>query len=107
MTKAGIIAEIAEKTGIDKSDVQTVVESFFTVVKNNMAEGQNVYVRGFGSFINKKRAEKVGRDISKGERVLIKEHYVPSFKPSKTFIDKIKSSDKVKVVADLESKNGK
>lgn len=97
MTKADIIAEIAEKTGIDRGDVSTTVEAFFNVVRNNMAEGHNIYIRGFGSFINKRRAEKVGRNISKNTAIVIKEHYIPSFKPSKSFVDKIKSSDKVKL----------
>jgi DNA-binding protein HU-beta len=95
VTKADIIAEIADKTGISKEDVTTTVEAFFTVVKNNMAEGRNIYIRGFGSFVNKKRAAKIGRNISKKVAIEIKEHYVPSFKPAKVFIEKIKSSDKV------------
>ena len=63
MTKADVIAEIAEKTGIDKADVSTTVEAFFSVVKNSMANGENIYVRGFGSFVNKKRARKIARNI--------------------------------------------
>lgn len=97
MTKADIIAEISEKTGIDRGDVSTVVEAFFKVVKSNMAEGQNIYIRQFGSFINKRRAEKIGRNISQNQAIVIGEHYVPSFKPSKSFIDEIKKSDKVKL----------
>ncbi|MFT4738146.1 MAG: DNA-binding protein HU-beta [Cyclobacteriaceae bacterium] len=95
MTKADIINEISEKTGIDKADVQTTVEAFFSVVKSSMADGENIYVRGFGSFINKKRAKKIARNISKNTAIVIDEHYVPSFKPSKIFIDKIKSSAKL------------
>ena len=97
MTKADVISEIAEKTGIDKADVTTAVEAFFTVVKNSMSEGNNIYVRGFGSFINKRRAKKIARNISKNTAIVIDEHYIPSFKPSKVFIDKIKKSDKVKL----------
>lgn len=97
MTKADIINEIAERTGIDKGDVQATVEAFFTVVKNSMSEGENVYVRGFGSFINKRRAKKVARNISQNVSVEIEEHYVPSFKPAKVFVEKIKLSDKVRV----------
>jgi DNA-binding protein HU-beta len=97
VTKADIITEIADKTGIDKNDVATTLEAFFTVLKNNMAEGHNVYVRGFGSFINKRRAAKVGRNIAKDKRVNIPEHYVPSFKPAKSFTDRIKESNKVKL----------
>lgn len=96
MTKAEIVTKIAEKTGIDKADVYTTVEAFFTVVKNSMADGENIYVRGFGSFINKKRAKKVGRNISKNTAMIIDEHYVPSFKPSKLFVEKIKNSEKLK-----------
>ena len=96
MTKADVIAEIAEKTGIDKADVSTTVEAFFNVVKNSMANGENIYVRGFGSFVNKKRARKIARNISRNTAIIIDEHYIPSFKPSKVFIEKIKSSDKVK-----------
>lgn len=98
MTKADVIAEIAEKTGIDKADVSTAVEAFFSVVKNSMADGENIYVRGFGSFVNKKRARKIARNISRNTAIIIDEHYIPSFKPSKVFIEKIKNSDKVKTL---------
>lgn len=97
MTKAEVIAEIANQTGIDKGDVSSAMEAFFKVLKNKMAEGENVYIRGFGSFVNKKRAKKIGRDISKNTAIQIEEHYVPSFKPSKTFVEKVKLSDKVKL----------
>lgn len=96
MTKADVINEIAEKTGIDKADVQSTIEAFFTVVKSSMSEGENIYVRGFGSFVNKKRAKKIARNISKNTAIVIDEHYVPSFKPSKVFVEKIKNSDKLK-----------
>jgi len=96
VTKADIIAQISEQTGIDKSDVTTAIEAFFSVVKNNMAEGENIYVRGFGSFVNKKRARKVARNISKNTAIIIEEHYIPSFKPSKVFVEKVKRSDSVK-----------
>jgi len=97
VTKAEIIAEIASKTGVEKSDVDTVIESFFKVVKDQMSEGSNIYIRGFGSFINKKRAKKVGRNITENTTIVIDEHYIPSFKPAKIFIEQIKSSDKVKL----------
>ncbi len=97
MTKAEVITEIADKTGIDKADVTTTVEAFFSVVKSSMSEGQNIYVRGFGSFINKKRAKKIARNISKNTAIVIDEHFIPSFKPSKVFIQKIKNSDRVKL----------
>lgn len=101
MTKADVINEIADKTGIDRADVQATVEAFFSVVKNTMAEGENIYVRGFGSFINKKRAQKIARNISKNTAMVIEEHYVPAFKPSKVFIEKVKTSDKIKETADV------
>jgi DNA-binding protein HU-beta len=96
VTKADVISEIADKTGIDKADVQATVEAFFSVVKDNMANGENIYVRGFGSFINKKRAKKIARNISKNTAIVIDEHFVPAFKPSKVFVEKIKSSKKIK-----------
>lgn len=99
MTKAEVISEIAQKTGVDKSDVQTAVEAFFTVVKNSMTEGNNIYIRGFGSFIIKKRARKVARNISKNTAIIVDEHYIPGFKPAKIFTEKIKNSKKVKAKA--------
>ncbi len=99
VTKAEVITEIAEKTGIDKADVQHTIEAFFNVVKSSMAKGENIYVRGFGSFVNKKRAKKIARNISKNTAMVIEEHYVPSFKPAKVFVEKIKSSDKIKVAS--------
>lgn len=93
MTKADVIAEIAEKTGIDKADVTQTLESFFTVVKQSLTEGENIYVRGFGSFINKKRAKKVARNISQNKAMVIDEHFIPSFKPAKIFVEQVKASD--------------
>ncbi len=97
MTKAEVISEIADKTGIEKTDVAATVEAFFKVVKDSMSNGNNIYVRGFGSFVNKKRARKVARNISKNTAIIIDEHFIPSFKPSKTFIQKIKNSKKLNV----------
>jgi len=94
--KVDVIVEIAEKIGIDKVNVSAIVESFVVVVKDSMANGDNIYVRGFGSFVNKKRARKVARNISKNTAIIIDEHFIPSFKPAKIFIAKIKSSKKVK-----------
>ncbi len=96
MTKADVITKIADQIGIDKADVQITVEAFFSVVKDSMAEGENIYVRGFGSFVNKKRAKKIARDILKNTAIVIDEHYIPSFKPSKIFVEKIKNSSQVK-----------
>ncbi|MCU0382850.1 MAG: integration host factor subunit beta [Cyclobacteriaceae bacterium] len=100
MTKADIINEIADKTGVDKADVNATVEAFLSVVKNNMASGHNIYIRGFGSFINKKRKKKIARNISRNTAIVIDEHYIPAFKPAKIFINKIKNSDKVKEMAE-------
>lgn len=95
MTKAEVISEISEQTGIPKEDVSVTVEAFFAIVKDSMAEGNNIYVRGFGSFVNKKRKKKIARNISKNTAIVIDEHFVPSFKPSKMFVEKIKESHKV------------
>jgi DNA-binding protein HU-beta len=94
MTKADIINEIAEKTGIEKVAVQASVEAFMKSVRNAMVNGENVYLRGFGSFIVKKRAEKTGRNISKNTTIIIPAHYVPAFKPAKTFSEKVKKNVK-------------
>lgn len=99
MTKAEVIADIANKTGIEKVNVAETIEAFFKVVKNAMIDGENVYVRGFGSFIVKKRAKKTARNISKNTAIIIPEHFVPAFKPAKAFTDKVKSSSKKKATA--------
>jgi DNA-binding protein HU-beta len=99
VTKAEVITKISDKTGISKDDVTQTVEAFFKVVKESMADGDNIYVRGFGSFINKKRARKIARNISKNTAIVIEAHYIPAFKPSKVFIEKIKSSKKIKELA--------
>ncbi|MCX6353038.1 MAG: integration host factor subunit beta [Bacteroidetes bacterium] len=96
MTKADVVSEIAAKTGTDKSTVSDVVESFFTVLKDNMGKGTNVYFRGFGSFIVKKRARKVARNIAKNTSLIIEPHYVPAFKPAKTFVENVKKKVKKK-----------
>jgi DNA-binding protein HU-beta len=96
MTKADIVAEIAEKTGLDKNEVLQTVESFMDVVKGSLAEGNNVYLRGFGSFIVKTRAEKTGRNISKNQTIIIPAHNIPAFKPAKTFVEEVKTNVKVK-----------
>ena len=96
MTKADIVNEIAEKTGVEKVAVQATVEAFMESLKNSMVSGQNVYLRGFGSFIIKKRAEKTGRNISKNTTIIIPAHNIPAFKPAKTFVNRVKSNTKVK-----------
>ena len=90
MTKAEIVAEIASKTGIEKGAVQNVVENFMEVVKTSMSKGENVYLRGFGSFIIKTRAEKTGRNIGKNVAIIIPAHKIPAFKPAKTFMNAVK-----------------
>lgn len=100
MTKADVITQIAEKTGIDKADVSHSIEAFFNIVKSSMSSGQNIYIRGFGSFVNKKRKKKIARNISRNTAIIIDEHYIPSFKPAKVFVNKIKNSEKVKQMAE-------
>ncbi len=102
MTKADIVNEISEKTGIEKIVVQTTVEAFMKSIRTSMTEGKNVYLRGFGTFVVKKRAEKVGRNISKNTTVVIPAHYIPAFKPAKTFSERVKRN--VKVAEPLDNK---
>lgn len=90
MTKADIVNEIAKTTGVDKASVLATVEKFMEVVKDSLAHGENVYLRGFGSFIVKKRAKKVARNISKNTTITIPEHNIPAFKPAKSFAAKVK-----------------
>ncbi|MDR2968544.1 MAG: integration host factor subunit beta [Tannerellaceae bacterium] len=90
MTKADIIAEIVKSTGIDKLTVTSSVESFMGIVKDSLSQGENVYLRGFGSFIVKKRAQKTARDISKNTTIIIPEHNVPAFKPARAFVSEVK-----------------
>ena len=94
MTKAEIVAEIANKTGVEKVSVQATVEAFMETVKNSMINGENVYLRGFGSFTIKKRAEKTGRNISKNTTIIIPAHNIPSFKPAKSFVNTVKENVK-------------
>ena len=90
MTKADIVNEIAKSTGVEKIQVQAIVEAFMETVSESLVKNENVYLRGFGSFIIKKRAEKVARNISKNTTITIPEHNIPAFKPSKSFIAKVK-----------------
>jgi DNA-binding protein HU-beta len=92
MRKADLVAIIADKTGVPKVDVLVTLESFFREVKGTLSNGENVYVRGFGSFVIKKRAEKVGRNIKKNEAIVIPEHFIPAFKPAKVFVDQVKEN---------------
>ena len=90
MTKADIVSEIAKNTGVEKVQVLAIVESFMDSVKASLESGHNVYLRGFGSFIVKKRATKVARNISKNTTITIPEHNIPAFKPAKSFAAKVK-----------------
>ena len=94
MTKADLISEITEKTGVEKIAVQATVESLMTSIIDAMESAENVSLRGFGSFVIKKRAEKTGRDISKNTTIIIPEHFVPTFKPAKTFVEVVKNKIK-------------
>lgn len=90
MTKADIVNDIAKSTGVEKVLVQAIVEAFMESVKTSLIKKENVYLRGFGSFIVKKRAQKVARNISKNTTMTIPEHFVPAFKPAKPFAEKVK-----------------
>lgn len=90
MTKADIVNEISRSTGIDKQTVLTSVEAFMETVKRSLIQNENVYLRGFGSFIVKKRAQKTARNISKNTTLIIPEHNIPSFKPAKSFLNEVK-----------------
>ncbi len=94
MTKAEIVADIANKTGIEKIAVQKTVEAFMDAIKDSMTNGENVYLRGFGSFTIKRRAEKTGRNISKNTTIIIPAHNIPSFKPAKSFVSEVKNNVK-------------
>lgn len=92
MRKADLVTAISEKTGVPKVDVLVTLETFFKEVKNTLSDGENVYIRGFGSFVIKKRAKKIGRHIKKNVAIEIPEHFVPSFKPAKVFVEQVKSN---------------
>ena len=95
MTKADIVNQIADETGVEKVAVLATVEAFMNSVKTSLSDGNNVYLRGFGSFIVKERAEKTGRNISKNESIIIPAHNIPAFKPAKTFVEEVKENVKV------------
>ncbi len=94
MTKADIVNEVAKATGLEKFNVMKVVEAFMDTVKDSVAKNESVYLRGFGSFNAKKRAQKTARNISKKQTIVIPEHFIPAFKPSKTFANQVKSNIK-------------
>ncbi len=95
MTKADIVSNIVEETGLERVEALKAVEAFMTSIKSSLSSGQNVYLRGFGSFIVKERAEKTGRNISKNTAIIIPAHNIPSFKPAKTFVEEVKTNVKV------------
>ena len=90
MTKAEIVSEIAAKTGLEKQVVLTVVEGMMDTIKTSMINGNEVFLRGFGSFIIKHRAEKTARNISKNTTMIVPAHNIPAFKPAKEFLEKVK-----------------
>ena len=96
MTKADIVSNIVEETGLERVEALKAVESFMTTIKSSLSKGDNVYLRGFGSFVVKERAEKTGRNISKNTAIIIPAHNIPSFKPAKTFVEDVKVNVKVK-----------
>ena len=94
MTKADIVNEISKSTGIAKSSVLTTVEKFMEIVKDSLANYEDVFLRGFGSFIVKTRSQKTARNISKGTTIIIPEHNIPAFKPAKVFMEQVKQNEK-------------
>lgn len=103
MRKADLVNAISEKTGVAKVDVLVSLEALFKEIKTTLQSGENVYVRGFGSFIIKKRAKKIGRHIKKGKAIEIPEHFIPSFKPAKVFVEQVKKN--VTTLPDDESED--
>ena len=87
MTKAEVVAEIANKTGIERVTVLATVETMMEVIKENMVKGNNVYLRGFGSFIIKQRAQKTARNITQNKAMIVPAHNIPAFKPAKPFVE--------------------
>ncbi|MDR0560709.1 MAG: integration host factor subunit beta [Prevotellaceae bacterium] len=94
MTKADIVNEVSKSTGVEKITVQKTVEAFMDAVKIALSKNDNVYLRGFGSFVIKKRAKKTARNISKNTTIIIPEHFIPAFKPAKMFVTKVKNTIK-------------
>lgn len=94
MTKQDLVNEISASTGIDKASVMTIVESFMDTTKSSMEKGNDIFLRGFGTFLIKKRAKKTARNISKNTAVIIPEHNIPAFKPAKEFVTKVKTNVK-------------
>jgi DNA-binding protein HU-beta len=104
MRKADLITKISDKTGIPKVDVMVTLETMFKEIKESLIAGENIYIRGFGSFITKKRAAKIGRNIKKNIAVSIPEHYIPAFKPAKEFVREVKNK-KLEDIPDTDDEN--
>jgi len=94
MTKAELVSKIAEKTGVEKLTTLTVVETMMSEIKESISSNNSVFLRGFGTFKPKKRAEKTGRNIKKNTTIIIPEHHIPAFKPAKIFIEEVKNNVK-------------
>ena len=92
MRKADLVTAISDKTGVPKVDVLVTLEAFFKEIKSSLSSGENVYIRGFGSFVIKKRAKKIGRHIKQNIAIEIPEHFIPAFKPAKIFVEQVKSN---------------
>jgi len=105
MRKADLITKVSERTGIPKNDVMFTLNTMFEEVKESLANGKNIYIRGFGSFITKKRAAKIGRNIKKNIAVEIPEHFIPAFKPSKEFVQEVKIKKVSSVNLDVKSED--
>lgn len=90
MTKAEIVSAIAAKTGMEKQAIQVIIDETMTTIKENMTKGENVYLRGFGTFEIIRRAQKTGRNISKNTSVIVPAHNIPKFKPCKEFVEMVK-----------------
>ena len=94
MTKAEIVSKISEKTGVEKLTALALVETFMNEVKDSISDNESVFLRGFGTFKPKKRAEKTGRNIKKNTTIIIPEHFIPAFKPAKVFMERVKNNVK-------------
>ena len=92
MTKAELVSKIAEKTGVEKLTTLTIIESMMNEIKSSISEKEAVFLRGFGTFKPKKRAQKTGRNIKKNTTIIIPQHYIPAFKPAKVFVEKVKQN---------------
>ena|ERR1017187_6860186 len=104
MTKQKLINELAKKTGVEKLVVTEILEATISIIKNTMMKGENCYLRGFGSFIVKKRKGKIGRNIIAGVPVIVPDRYVPTWKPSKGFLEKVKANNKKRLTEDKKEK---